>query len=56
VKAVQWPALPGCGGGVLVGGDTGEWEPATAGHLVQPFGVGTVVGAAGDHGWHPVGS
>ena len=27
----QWPALPECGGGVLVGGDTGECEPATAG-------------------------
>ena len=33
MKAGQWPALPDRGGGVLVGGDTGELEPATAGQL-----------------------
>jgi hypothetical protein len=29
VKAGQEPAPPDCGGGVLAGGDTGEYEPAT---------------------------
>jgi hypothetical protein len=33
MKVVQWPALPECGGGVLVGGDTGEFSSATAGGL-----------------------
>ena len=31
MKAGQWPALPECGGGVLIGGDTGQFESATAG-------------------------
>ncbi len=30
-KGGKEPAPPECGGGVLEGGDTGEFEPATAG-------------------------
>ena len=59
MKAGQWPVAPECGVGVLVGGDTGESVPATAGllstardghHLVVVVGggCGTVrAGAAG---------
>jgi hypothetical protein len=42
------PALPGCGGGVLDGGDTGESFLAAAGSSsTASSGVGTMVGAAG---------
>ena len=32
MKAGQEPAPPECGGGVLIGGDTGQSEPATVLH------------------------
>ncbi len=51
MKTGQWPATCVCQVGVLKGGDTGEFGPATAGSLsTHPFLVVTERDAAGGKG------
>jgi hypothetical protein len=51
-KAGKEPALPGCGGGVLDGGDTGGSAWADNGPRVSTAGLGGLVGKAGGGcGW-----